>query len=71
LDHDPKINSFDIRSIKKVFGIQKRPDFFYQSRIKGSPGQYSPAFVDWIVRQFSKDTDFFVKARSKAKSRVP
>lgn len=71
LDHGPKINFFDIQSIKKAFGIRKRPDFFYQSKIKGSPGQYSSAFFEWIVKQFSNDADFFVKARRKAKARLP
>ena len=69
-DHDPKINSFDIQCIKKVFRIQRRPEFFYRSKIKGSPGQYILAFADWIIKQVRNDSDFFLKTRRKAKGKV-
>lgn len=65
---DLQINQFDIRCINKVYNIKTRSEYFYQGKIQGSPGQYSQAFVDWlVVEQYQKDNQFFCKARAKAK----
>jgi len=62
-----QINQHAIQCVSKVYGIKKRSEYFYKGRIKGSPPQYSPAFIDWLVHQYSKDKAFFTKAKSKAK----
>ena len=62
---DCGVNQFDIQCVCKVHGVKKRPEFFYQGSVKGSPAQYSPAFVAWIVTQYSNDPAFFAKARKK------
>jgi Protein of unknown function (DUF3644)/EC042_2821-lke REase len=62
-----KINPHDIQCVNKVHGIKQRPEFFYHGKVKGSPVQYSPAFVNWVVKQFQQDQQFFQKARAKAK----
>lgn len=64
-----QINPHDIQCVNKVHGIKQRPEYFYQGKVKGSPAQYSQAFVDWLVKQFQRDQHFFQKARSKAKSK--
>ena len=64
-----EINQHDIQSVIKAHGIKKRADYYYQGEVKGSPVQYSPAFVEWIAKQFQKDEHFFQKARLKAKPR--
>jgi len=63
-----QINQYDIQCVSKVYGIKKRPEYFYKGKIKGSPTQYSPAFVDWLSQRYASDTDFFSKAKSKAKA---
>jgi Protein of unknown function (DUF3644)/EC042_2821-lke REase len=61
------INSHDLQCVNKVHQIKARSEFFYQGKVKGSPGQYSPAFVDWLVSKFGTDSKFFQKARLAAK----
>ncbi len=63
-----QINQHDIRCINKIYDVQdKRIDYFYQGKVKGSPGQYSQGFVDWIVEQYRRDDQFFNKTRARAK----
>jgi hypothetical protein len=61
------INQYDIRCIVKVYQIKKRPEFHYKGRVLGSPTQYSPRFVDWILHKHDADSQFFVKTRQKAR----
>lgn len=61
-------NQYCIQCVNKVYGVKKRPEWFYQGKVKGSPAQYSPAFVDWLVQKYTQDAKFFEKARNKAKS---
>jgi hypothetical protein len=61
------INQHDIQCANKVHGVKQRPEYFYQGTVKGSPVQYSPAFVDWLIQQHRNDPQFFSKARAKAK----
>lgn len=63
-----QINQHDIQCVSKVYGIKKRPKYFYKGKIKGSPTQYSPAFVDWLMQQYGNDKAFFTKAKLKAKA---
>lgn len=61
------LNQHDIQCVNKVHAVKKRPDWFYQGRVVGSPSQYSQAFVDWIVERVKQDSQFFMNAREKAK----
>jgi hypothetical protein len=61
------INQHDIRCIVKVYQIKKQPEFHYKGRVIGSPTQYSPRFVDWILRKYNADNQFFFKTRQKAR----
>ena len=65
--HGLTINQHDIQCVNKVHGVKKRPEYFYQGKVKGSPAQYSQAFVDWLILQHQKDGQFFVKTKIKAK----
>lgn len=62
------INQYDIQCVNKVLNIKQRTEYFYQGKVKGSPAQYSQAFVDWLVSQFERDKKFFRKSRRKAKA---
>ena len=63
-----QINSHDIQCVNKVYGIKDRPELFYQGKVKNSPGQYSHAFVDWLVKRHGQDEQFFPKTRARAKN---
>ncbi len=62
------INQYDIICINKVYQIKKRPEFYYKGRVQGSPTQYSHSLVDWILKQYENDNEFFLKTRQKAKN---
>ena len=62
-----QVNQYDIQCVNKVYGIKNRSEYFYKGKIQGSPTQYSPAFVVWLLHQYSKDKTFFSKAKAKAK----
>ena len=56
----PKIiHEGDIQRVSRACGARKRPEFFYQGSVPGSPGQYSQAFVDWILREIYSHPDHF------------
>ena len=61
------INSYDIQCVNKVYKVKNKSEYFYQGKVEGSPGQYSQAFVDWLVKQNSRDKRFFLKTREKAR----
>ncbi len=62
---DVCINSFDILCINEVHNIKSRREYFYQGSVKGSPGQYSQAFVDWIVNRCRQNSQFLNRTRAK------
>ncbi len=61
------INVYDIQCIDNVYKIKSKWEFFFQGSVKGSPGQYSYQYVDWIADRFNQDNSFFVKTRAKAR----
>lgn len=63
------INPHDIQCVIKLHEIKRRPEYFYQGKVKGSPAQYSQGFVDWLVQQYHKDNTFFQKSRIAVKER--
>ena len=64
-----EINSYDVQCAVKVYEVRKRPEFYYKEAVKGSPSQYSPDFVDWLLKQYSNDSTFFTQVRQKVKSK--
>jgi hypothetical protein len=61
------INSYDVFCVRQIFGINdSKPQYYYKSKF-GSP-QYSDSFVNWLVNEYDKDSEFFNKAREKYKS---
>lgn len=59
------VTSYDIQSVRKVHKIDSNPNFYCKPKFY-SP-LYSEAFVDWLVKEFSKDPEFFDKTRQKYK----
>ncbi len=69
---ETQINSYDVQCVNKIYRIKSRPEYFYQGKVKNSPVQYSRVLIDWLVKQYEKDSRFFHDARSKArKTREP
>src|SRR5215216_7587285 len=60
-------NAYTIQCVKKVYNVEKRPEFYYKATIKNSTGQYSPAFISWMLREYEKDNNFFIKVRESVK----
>ena len=60
-------NSHDIQCVIRVYRVKSRSEYFYQGRVKGSPGQYSQLFVNWLIEQFRRGDQFFVQARAESK----
>ena len=61
------INSFDIVCIRAEHNIQSRADFYYKSKF-ASP-QYSQTFVDWLIKRYQNNSNFFAQARANWKQR--
>ena len=57
------VNAFDILSVRRVHSIteETRPEFVHVPKF-GSP-QYSDAFVDWLVGEHQRSSDFFEQAK--------
>jgi len=64
------INQHDIQCVNTAYRVKQRPEYFYQGRVKGSPPQYSQAFLDWLIEQYRRDKDFFQKTRTSSRSRM-
>jgi len=63
------INQYDIQCINRIYGIKSRREWFFQGGVKGSPGQYSHSFVDWIVNRWRQNREFFREARAEVRQR--
>jgi hypothetical protein len=61
-----RVNGFDIDCIRKVYLVDDtKADFIYKSKF-GSP-RYSDAFVDWLVKEYERDSAFFDETRERCK----
>jgi hypothetical protein len=63
------VNSHDIQTVKHCLGIdpEARPDLIHKPHDLASP-QYTVAFIDVVVLEFEKSTDFFEKCRESWKA---
>jgi hypothetical protein len=55
------VSPYDIQCVRKAYGVADRPEFFHLPKF-GSP-QYSEAFVQWILREYERDDQFFEIAK--------
>lgn len=60
-----EINPYDVLSVRRVHEINEetRPEFTHVPKF-GSP-QYSEAFVEWLVEQHHRDSEFFAQAKAQ------
>lgn len=61
-----RISSHDILCIRKVYQIEKKPEFFYKPPIKSAAPVYSDLFLFWLIDKFNTDSLFFDSTRKKA-----
>jgi hypothetical protein len=61
----PKITGHDAYCVRKAYGIDAEPNFFYKPQF--SSPQYTEAYAEWIVEQYRADSAFFQKAREAVK----
>ena len=62
---DRALTPYDLQCVRKVYKIEKKSEFFYKPN-HGSP-QYSPLYIDWLIKRYQKDSQFFANARLKGK----
>lgn len=65
LKNDKAINIYDIICVKRVYNVESKSEFYYKDKF--SPKRYSNGFVEWIVKQATRDSSFIVRTRDKAK----
>lgn len=58
---------YNIECVVNAYRIRNRPEFYYKGKIPGSPTQYSDHFINWMIKELSKDNEFFANARQKIK----
>jgi hypothetical protein len=63
-----KVNQYDLLAVRHLYGVYGDPNFVHKSRF-GAP-QYSPAFANWLLEQYSRDPRFFQKSREEYKRRT-
>jgi len=64
---EAQINTHDIYCIKKVYDVLKAyPKFAYKPHHLASP-QYSDAFIEWIVDEYTKNKNFFRETRARCR----
>jgi hypothetical protein len=56
------INAHDVLAVRRVHHVESKPNFYHKG-VYG-PSQYSDAFADWLVENYSREEDFFVNARA-------
>ena len=61
------INSYDVYAIRKAYGVDETPEFYFKPKF-GSP-QYSGEFIKWILSRYEEDNEFFAKTRAQLKKK--
>ena len=69
------VGPYEVLSLRRVYGIDERPEFFHRPKFSGSP-QFSDALVAWILTEYQRDSRFieqavqtYSAARKRASSR--
>lgn len=57
----PAVTSYSIQSLRRIYDIDDRPEFFHRPKFSGSP-QFSDALVSWLITEYQTDNEFFHKA---------
>lgn len=66
LDGRGHVNGFDIQLVRRHFKSEDDPNLVYKPKF--GTFQYSPAFVDWLVKEFERDQSFFTALRARSRT---
>jgi hypothetical protein len=56
------LNSYDIQAVRRQHKLDERPDFVFN--LPGAGRRYSPAAAEWIMEEYTRDPEFFHRARA-------
>jgi hypothetical protein len=65
LTPERRITTADVQAVSAAHKVKARNEWFFKSKIEGSPGTYSQGFADWFAGRYRSDPDFLSKAREK------
>lgn len=57
-----RLTAFDMLSVRQTHSVERDKKFFYKS--KYSSPRYSQAFVDWVLKSYKADKNFFTTAKA-------
>jgi hypothetical protein len=55
------LNSYDIQAVRRQHGLDEHPEFVFN--LPGAGRRYSPPAAEWIMEQYTRDPEFFHRAR--------
>ena len=61
------INSYDVYAIRKAYGADENPKFYFKPKFGSA--QYSDEFIKWILSRYEEDNEFFAKTRAQLKKK--
>ena len=56
------LTTYDIQAVRRQHQLDERPEYVFH--LPGAGRRYSPATADWFMEQFTRDPEFFAKART-------
>jgi hypothetical protein len=62
-----KINQYNIRAVRQLFEIDGKPEFFHKGKF--SSPQYSAALYEWLLSQYTRDGQFFIRTADELRRR--
>ena len=65
-----QITRYDIQAIDLAHSTKGRWEWFYQGSARGSPGQYSRAYADWIEDRSAQDAAFLTNCRERLRAHL-
>lgn len=60
-----KVNSYDVLAVRKTYDSDKDKQYVYLSKFAAP--QYSDEFVNWLLKNYFSNEQFFIEARAKVK----
>jgi hypothetical protein len=63
LPGEAQVNSYDILSVRRVYGIRESSHPQYTHEPMYASAQYSPLFAAWLIAEWEREPEFFWKAK--------
>lgn len=62
-----RLNQHHVRAVRQLYEIDSKPEFYHKGKF--SSPQYSAALYEWLLDQFTRDGQFFIKAADELRRR--